>query len=136
MQRLSYPTETVLPNKVTRNRIVQSFKDSPRKSLRRRPIIIMLLSSPRLARDKDLLSSRQTPFIPRHFAQFVTFLLPRADALGGIVKLFWEGGDIVRRREEGFKSLLRYGASQVRVKIAILSPGSSDKLRIRSHHGK
>ena len=37
MQRLSYPTETVLSNKITRNRIVLSFKDSLRKPLRRRP---------------------------------------------------------------------------------------------------
>ena len=35
---LSYPTETVLSNtKITRNRIVPSFKDSPRKPLGRRP---------------------------------------------------------------------------------------------------
>ena len=39
MQRLSYPTETVLSNKITRNRIVLSFKDSPRKPLRRRPAV-------------------------------------------------------------------------------------------------
>ena len=37
MQRLSYPTETVLSKKVPRNRIVISFKDSPRKPLWRRP---------------------------------------------------------------------------------------------------
>ena len=37
MLRLSYPTETVLSNKITRNRIVISFKDSPRKPLGRRP---------------------------------------------------------------------------------------------------
>ena len=37
MQRLSYPTETVLDNNITRNRIVISFKDSPRKPLGRRP---------------------------------------------------------------------------------------------------
>ena len=37
--RLSYPTETVLSNKITRNRIVLSFKDSPRKALGRRPLI-------------------------------------------------------------------------------------------------
>ena len=30
-QRLSYPTETVLSNKITRDRIVLSFKDSPTK---------------------------------------------------------------------------------------------------------
>ena len=40
MQRLSYPTETVLSNKIARNRIVLSFKDSPRKPLGRRPHII------------------------------------------------------------------------------------------------
>ena len=37
MQRRSYSTETVLHNKITRNRIVLSFKDSPWKPLRRRP---------------------------------------------------------------------------------------------------
>ena len=35
--RLSYRSETVLSNKITRNRIVLSFKDSPRKPLGRRP---------------------------------------------------------------------------------------------------
>ena len=35
MQRLTYPTETVLSNKIARNRIVLSFKDSPRKPLGR-----------------------------------------------------------------------------------------------------
>ena len=38
MQRLSYQTETVLSNKTTRNRIVLSFKDSPRKPLGWRPL--------------------------------------------------------------------------------------------------
>ena len=38
MQRLSYPTETVLSNKITRNIIVLSFKESPRKPSRRRHI--------------------------------------------------------------------------------------------------
>ena len=33
MQRLSFPTKTVLSYKITRSRIVLSFKDSPRKSL-------------------------------------------------------------------------------------------------------
>ena len=37
MQRLSCPTETVLSNKITTNRTVISFKDSPRKPLGRRP---------------------------------------------------------------------------------------------------
>ena len=43
MQRISYPTETVLYNKITRNRIVPSIKDSPRKPLRRRPSIVSQL---------------------------------------------------------------------------------------------
>ena len=43
MQRLSYPTETVLSNKITRKRIVLSFKDSPRKSLGRRPSVGVLV---------------------------------------------------------------------------------------------
>ena len=38
MQRMSYPTETVLSNKIIRIRIVLSFKDSPRKPLGRRPL--------------------------------------------------------------------------------------------------
>ena len=37
MQRLSHLTETFLSKKITRNRIVLSFKDSFRKPLRRRP---------------------------------------------------------------------------------------------------
>ena len=37
MQRLSYPSEPVLSIKITRNIIVLSFKDSPRKPLGRRP---------------------------------------------------------------------------------------------------
>ena len=37
MLRLSYLIEAVLSNKITRNRIVLSFKDSPRKPLGRRP---------------------------------------------------------------------------------------------------
>ena len=39
MQRLSYPTEAVLSKKITRNRLVLSFKDCPRKPLGRRPIV-------------------------------------------------------------------------------------------------
>ena len=35
--KTAYLTETVLSNKITRNRIVLSFKDSPRKPLGRRP---------------------------------------------------------------------------------------------------
>ena len=38
MQRLSYPTETVLTNKITRNRTVLSFKDRPREPLLRRRV--------------------------------------------------------------------------------------------------
>ena len=37
MQRLSYPTETVLINKITRIRILLPFKDSPTKPFGRRP---------------------------------------------------------------------------------------------------
>ena len=37
MQIQSYPTETLLSNKITRNKIVLSFKDSPGKPLGRRP---------------------------------------------------------------------------------------------------
>ena len=37
IQRLSYPTETVLSNKITRNRRALSCKESPRKPFRRRP---------------------------------------------------------------------------------------------------
>ena len=37
MQRLSYPTETVLSNKIIRNELVPSFKDSHRKPLVRGP---------------------------------------------------------------------------------------------------
>ena len=42
MQRLSYPSETVLSNKITKNIIVLSFKDSPRKPLRRGPSLAEL----------------------------------------------------------------------------------------------
>ena len=35
--RVSYPTETVLSNEITRNQIFLSLKDSPRKPLGRRP---------------------------------------------------------------------------------------------------
>ena len=38
MQRPSYPTETVLSNKITKKKIVPSFKDSPQKTLRRRTL--------------------------------------------------------------------------------------------------
>ena len=44
MQKLSCPTETVSSNKLTGNRVVLSFKDSPRKPLRRRPRIADLAS--------------------------------------------------------------------------------------------
>ena len=45
MLRLSYPTETVLSNKITRNIIVLSFKDIPWKPLRRRPTSVSSCSS-------------------------------------------------------------------------------------------
>ena len=44
MQRLSYHTESVLSNKITGNRINLSFKDSPRKPLRRRHFSVPFLS--------------------------------------------------------------------------------------------
>ena len=41
MLRLAYLTETVLSNEIAKNRIALSFKDSPGKPLRRRPIVVM-----------------------------------------------------------------------------------------------
>ena len=38
MQSLSYPTETVLSNQIIGNRVVLSFKDSPRRPSRTRAI--------------------------------------------------------------------------------------------------
>ena len=40
MERLSYPAETLQLNQINRNRIVLSSKDSPRKTLRRRLLVI------------------------------------------------------------------------------------------------
>ena len=39
IQRLSYPTETALSNKITKDRIVPSFRDSLQKALRQRPYV-------------------------------------------------------------------------------------------------
>ena len=39
MQRLSYPTETILSNKINMNRIVLSHYDSPKIPLRRQPYL-------------------------------------------------------------------------------------------------
>ena len=53
MLRLSYPTETVLSNKITSNRIILSFKDGPRKPLGRRPTRddrVLALLLPRITR--------------------------------------------------------------------------------------
>ena len=59
MQRLSYPTETtVLSNKITRNRIVLSFKDSPRKPLGRRPLVFTFQPST-VQRDTNLENKSQ-----------------------------------------------------------------------------
>ena len=44
MQRLSYPTESVLYKKIASNRIVLSFKDSPRKPLGRQPQTVVITS--------------------------------------------------------------------------------------------
>ena len=40
MERLSYPAETLQLNQINRNRIVLSSKDSPRKTFRRRLLVI------------------------------------------------------------------------------------------------
>ena len=45
MQRLFYPTETVLSNKITKHRTVLSFKDSPRKPSGRRPLDSVRINS-------------------------------------------------------------------------------------------
>ena len=50
MQRLSYQTETVLSNHITRNRIVLSFKDSPRNPLGQRPLAVVWLLAGRVHR--------------------------------------------------------------------------------------
>ena len=61
MQRLSYPAETVLSNKIASNRIVPSFKYSPGKPLGRRPSLFLslLLSHPLFSK-----SLSQFPNIP------------------------------------------------------------------------
>ena len=52
MQRLSSPTGTVLSNKITRNKIVPSFKDSPRKPLGWPPLKFFCSSaSPSMGQD-------------------------------------------------------------------------------------
>ena len=65
MQRLSYPTETVSSNKTARNRIVLSFKDSPRKPLRRRPTFLVPLRRLLLNLNRELISKLDTclPFL-------------------------------------------------------------------------
>ena len=60
MQRLSYQTETVLSNKITRNRIVLSFKDSPRKPLGRRPKDLYTLRHPFTATFRSMSIAEQT----------------------------------------------------------------------------
>ena len=66
MQRLSYLNETVLSNVITRNRIVLSFKDSPTKPLRRRPLTSISLcfllqgSDPRAATCRGKLQSKRS----------------------------------------------------------------------------
>ena len=67
MQRLSYPTETVLSNKITRNGIVLSFKDSPRKPLKG-SVLMQRLSYPtetvlsiKITRNGIVLSFKDSP---------------------------------------------------------------------------
>ena len=71
MRGLSYVTETVLSNKITRNRIVQSFKESPQKRLRRRPHAVRCLCCPGRAsflRVSALVSFLSTPPPPPSFS--------------------------------------------------------------------
>ena len=70
MQRPSYPTETVLSNKITMNRIALSFKNSPRKPLRWRPRVMVAQESGRadLIGEEDGIkptSKRPSDRIPR-----------------------------------------------------------------------
>ena len=39
MQIMSYPTKPILSNKITRNKLVLSFKDYTSKLLRRQPLV-------------------------------------------------------------------------------------------------
>ena len=57
---VSHPkTETVLSNKITRNRMVLSLKDSPRKRLRRRQYVFLTSSAAiRLFGDRTAVASR------------------------------------------------------------------------------
>ena len=74
MQRLSYPTETVSSNKITRNRIVISSKDSPTKPLGRQPeerdvrgegiIVVLNKSLRRGGGDPGSMSDRGWPLNP------------------------------------------------------------------------
>ena len=61
MQRLSYPTENVLSNKITRNNIVLSFKDSPQKPLRRQPFLPQLKTLILLVASVSLVASEVWP---------------------------------------------------------------------------
>ena len=62
MQRLPYPTETVLSNKITEHRIVLSFKDSPRKPLGRRPFIYRVVDLKFFPRSNGLYSEVAVDF--------------------------------------------------------------------------
>ena len=71
MQRLSYPTETVLSNEITRDRIVLSFKDSPRKPLGQRPkdsntCLVLSDVSPMLQLEPSRTKSSQVVFMKWH----------------------------------------------------------------------
>ena len=58
---MSYPPETVLSNNITRNRIVLSLKDSPRKRLGRRPNVSPGARFPRLISERAISAFRPPP---------------------------------------------------------------------------
>ena len=66
-QRLSYPPETVSSNKIT-NRIVLSFKDSPKKTLGRRSKVSLLICHP--------IHDPRAAFILFPIVNFLRFALP------------------------------------------------------------
>ena len=57
MHRLSYSTETVFSYKITVSRIVPSFNDSPRKPLRRRPLLSREFDAAELHLTAELLTT-------------------------------------------------------------------------------
>ena len=80
MQRLSYRTETLLSNKITRNKIVLSFKDSPRKPLRRRPSTVQSVGGTsalrELQNELSLFIVLSLHFLRRHRRRVIIVLIP------------------------------------------------------------